>query len=113
MKSLIAMTALVLGICSQAMAENKALEVEIYGGFAGFDSNGYQAVRSTIAHLLANGVITQFKTLSVGLEGGGKFCIEASHMSSDNADVLMNALKPIQLNKKTTLYSLTAIESCQ
>lgn len=113
MKTLIAMTALVLGLAVPAQAENKAVEVEIYGGFTGFDSNGYQAVRSTIAHLLANGVIAQFKTISVGLEGGGKFCIETSSTSVDNADVLMNALKPIQLNKKTTIYSLNAVESCQ
>ncbi|MCM0606999.1 MAG: hypothetical protein KA715_12990 [Xanthomonadaceae bacterium] len=110
MKSVLLTFVMVAGLSSSVFAaENKAIKINVFGGIAGFDKEGYQAIRSNLGFLLAKGSISQFKTLSMGSEGGGSFCVEAA--GKNDALTLSAALKPIQLEAKT-VFELSEVENC-
>lgn len=116
MKSLLLTLVLVAGLGSQISAaqENfivqKGVEMKVFGGIAGFDKDGYQALRSMLGFLVAKGMVSQFKTNSMGSEGGGSFCIEAAGKFT-SGDIL-KALSPIHIDQKT-IFELTEIKDCQ
>jgi hypothetical protein len=84
--------------------ELRAVEVSYFGGITGFDEAGYKALRSAIGHLVAEGTLAQFRTTSVGMEGGGSFCVELSGDPKLKVTAITNVLEAIKPSA-ITVYS--------
>lgn len=72
--------------------ENRAVVVRFFGGFTGFDPDAYRVVRSSMASLLAEGIIDHFITTSWGREGGVEFCVQLGQDPSLSVDRIVNML---------------------
>jgi len=99
-------------LSSGAAQASQAIQVDVRGGFVGFDQDAYRAVRAVIGNMLTNGTVTKFITTSVGLDGGVTFCAEVAQKPGLSSETLLKALKPIQVDPQTTFYSLSELEHC-
>ena len=92
--------------------ETRAIEVSFFGGLTGFDEGAYRALKSSVAALLAEGIIDQFKTTFWGREGGSSFCVELSRDSKigiEQVTQMLGAIHP----RDNSVYKYVLVEKCQ
>lgn len=92
--------------------EPRAVRVSVLGGIMGFDAAAYRAVRTALGTLIADGVLDRFEMYSVGLEGGGRMCVELGRSPALAVELIEQALAGIQPDPATTEYSLVRVASC-
>lgn len=76
--------------------ENRAVMVRFFGGITGFDEAAYRTVKASIASLITEGVVAQFKTTQFGLEGGSEFCVELGLNPEDKIERVLKILQSIK-----------------
>ena len=96
---------------AQSLAENRAVEVQFMGGFTGFDPEAYQVLRSSIAYLIAEGVIDHFITTAWGREGGHNFCIQLNQDPNFTLEPIIKMLSAIHPGNNT-IYSYKEVPTC-
>ena len=96
----------------QPAALQRAVEVSFFGGLTGFDKGGYRAVRSSMAALLAEGVVDQFKTTYWGKEGGSSFCVELTHDLTVGIEQVTQVLEAVHPSQNS-VYSYVVVEKCK
>ncbi len=98
-------------VLDPAPASGRAVVIRLMGGITGFDENAYKVVRSSMAALLAQGVLDQFVTTSWGREGGHEFCVELNPDPSLNIDMIVNMLKTVHPGNNT-IYEQRIQDTC-
>lgn len=91
--------------------ENRAVSVKVFGGFTGFDADGYKVVRAAMASLIVDGVVDHFVTTAWGHEGGHEFCVQLNpdpNYTLDRINSMLAAIKP----GKNTIYEYHDVLSC-
>ena len=79
-------------------APNKAVEVEIRGGLAGFDREAYATVRAILASLVMDGTAEHMVTTVRGLEGGGKFCVQLAPLALPRLSSILTQFQALQVD---------------
>ncbi len=96
---------------TNALADNKAVEISIGGIGPAVDAAAFQTVQQVIGSAVTNGVIDTFMVSGYGKEGGYSACAQASPMS-DGFGLFVKQLRAISPNRKTTAYSVKTVEAC-
>ncbi len=91
--------------------EQRAVEINFYGGLTGFDEAAYRTLKSSLALLLAEGVLDQFKTSFWGREGGSTFCVELGRDPKLKIDAVTSILGSIQ-PRYNSYYMYSTLEKC-
>jgi len=92
-------------------AEPRAVVVDFFGGFTGFDQDAYKAVKASMAALLIEGTVDHYVTTSWGFEGGTSFCVELTKDPSISLDRITKILDAIHPGNNTVYKFETAV-SC-
>lgn len=92
--------------------ENRAVLVRFFGGLTGFDQAAYRAIKSSMASLIVDGIVTQFKTTEIGLEGGSEFCVELNNDPNQKVETVLNILQAIKPTA-VSVYSYESKTTCQ
>lgn len=96
----------------QAPVTNRAVAVTVYGGFTGFDPDGYKVIRAAMAALIMDGTVAHFVTKAYGQEGGHEFCVELANdpdLSIERITKMLDVIKP----GNNTAYSYSEVINCQ
>jgi hypothetical protein len=95
----------------QPAPEPRAVVVDFFGGFTGFDQDAYKAVKASMAALLIEGTVDHYITTSWGFEGGTSFCVELTKdpsISTDRITKILSAIHP----GNNTVYKFDTAVSC-
>jgi hypothetical protein len=96
------------------LAIHPAVEISITGIGPPVDSVAYRAVRRVIGRGVANGSIDRFIVRGYGIEGGFTACVEAAepHGRPIKLNGILQQLRKIRPNPRTTAYSVVPSEGC-
>ncbi|MEK6773686.1 MAG: hypothetical protein AABY64_07080 [Bdellovibrionota bacterium] len=91
--------------------ENRAVNVNFFGGITGFDQNAYKALKASMSTLLVEGTIDHYVTTGHGFEGGTSFCVELTKdpaLTINKVTDLLQVIKPID----QSIYTYSVTKSC-
>jgi hypothetical protein len=92
--------------------EYRALFVEYFGGYTGFDRGGYKMLRSTIGQLVAEETLGTFITKEIGNSGGGSFCLELAINSEKKISEVASAIKSLHPSDGRTVFRYKEVKHC-
>ncbi len=91
--------------------ENRAVNVNFFGGITGFDQNAYKALKASMATLLVEGTIDHYVTTGHGFEGGTSFCVELTKdptLAINKVTDVLRVIKPVD----QSVYSYSLTKTC-
>ncbi len=83
----------------QPKEEMRAVNINFFGGFTGFDPNSYKILKTALANLLAEGIIDHYITTGWGFEGGTSICVELTKDPVITINKVTDILQVIKLAK--------------
>jgi hypothetical protein len=90
-----------------------AIEVDIRGGFVGFDTPAFATVRSIMASLIMDGTLAHWITTSRGMEGGGTYCMQFQPEFLSRKPRVLTQFQNIHVDEVSTAYSVRELERCE
>ncbi|CAA9402308.1 hypothetical protein AVDCRST_MAG94-5981 [uncultured Leptolyngbya sp.] len=97
----------------ESEAQQRALEVSIFGIGPAVDQQAVEAVRSVIGRAVTRGTIDTYITYGYGIEGGSSSCIQLSRFQDPTQLLpLRSQLLRIKPNPQTTSYTVKAVAAC-
>ncbi|MFL5814952.1 MAG: hypothetical protein ACJ763_15360 [Bdellovibrionia bacterium] len=90
-----------------------AIEVDIRGGFVGFDTPAFATVRAVMASLIMDGTLAHWITTSRGMEGGGTYCMQFHPEFISRKSRVLAQFQNIHVNEVSTAYSVRELERCE
>lgn len=91
--------------------EARAVNINFFGGFTGFDENSYKIFKTAMANLLVEGVIDHYITTAWGFEGGTSICVELSKdptITLNKITDILQVIKPVN----NTVYNYSISKAC-
>lgn len=95
----------------QPTEEMRAVNINFFGGFTGFDPNSYKILKTALANLLAEGIIDHYITTGWGFEGGTSICVELTKdpvITINKVTDILQVIKPVN----NTIYNYSLTKSC-
>ena len=97
----------------ESEAQQRALEVSIFGIGPAVDQQAVEAVHSVIGTAVSKGVIDTYITYGYGIEGGSSSCIQLSRFQDPTQLLpLRSQLLRIKPKPQTTSYTVKAVAAC-
>ena len=94
-------------------AENRAVQVEIYGRGPAVDRVAYEQVRRVFGDQIASGVMDKFVVKGYGDEGGFLACGQLTFFTNTaQLDKVVAAFKAIRPDPQTTDYAVKPVPNC-
>jgi hypothetical protein len=113
--SLIALSPIVANV-EKAHADEPAktaIEVDIRGGFVGFDIPAFATARAIMASLIMDGTLEHWVTTSRGMEGGGTYCMQFQPEFLMRKPRVLAQFQNLQVNTTSTAYSVREVDHCE
>ncbi len=91
--------------------EMRAININFFGGFTGFDPNSYKILKTALANLLVEGVIDHYITTGWGFEGGTSICVELTKdpvITISKITDILQVIKPVN----NTIYNYSLTKAC-
>ncbi len=107
----IMLTALAVTGSNAFAADNRAVEIEIFGTGPAVDTAAFDTVKQVAGHAVATGVVDTFIVKAYGIEGGFLACAQLAP-ASKALQPLVKQLRAIKPNPLSTSYSVKTAPGC-
>ena len=94
------------------VVEPRAVQVDYFGGYTGYDRGGYQLLRAAVGQLVADGTLGYFTTEAVGKSGGGSFCLGLAPNTEKTTEDILRVLRSIRPADELTVYRFKLQTEC-